>query len=142
MIPPPPLEIAFCAFLLENEISADRGKIEVMLKDFVPLECFSHPFTVSFVEMWKKSAQSEEDVFSAWSEALSGEERCILDTVLAEQIKAQATTMEIVDEMKEFGDIYNSADFGRNISSGGAPRFQYRQERRLRQERELSLPSA
>lgn len=102
VIPPPPLEIAFCAFLLENEISADKGKIEVMLKDFVPFECFSHPFTVSFVEMWKKSAQSEEDVFSAWSEALSGEERCILDTVLAEQIKAQATTMEIVDEMKEF----------------------------------------
>jgi DNA primase len=101
-IAPPPLEIAFCAFLLENEISDERGKIESMLSENVPFECLSHPFSVSFVEMWKKASSSSEDEFSLWSDTLSGEERNFLDIVLAEQIKAQATTMEVVDEMKEF----------------------------------------
>lgn len=102
VIPPPPLEIAFCAFLLENEVSDRSATIDGMVGEFLPAEVPSHAFTASFMKTWRAGRVSGEDVFSDWCRDMEPCDRAIFDTVLSEQEKAQSTTMEPVDEMKEF----------------------------------------
>ena len=101
-IPPPPRERAFCAFLLANECAADAKTIDGMLGEFLPPEVFVHPFTRAFVETWRTGAVTGEDVFAAWGEKLSGDERNWFDAALAEQQKAHSASMETVDVMQDF----------------------------------------
>lgn len=102
VIPPSPLEMAFCAYLLANEVSDASSVIDGMLGEFIPSGIFSHEFTSSFVETWREARLASEDVFSDWCQNLAPAERSLFDAVLLEQEKAQATTMEPVDEMKSF----------------------------------------
>ena len=101
-IPPPPRERALCAFLLANECAAEARTIDGMLGEFLPPEVYVHPFTRAFVDTWRTGAVTGEDVFSAWSEKLSGDERGWFDAVLAEQQKSLSASLEPAEVMQDF----------------------------------------
>ena len=97
--PPPPLEIAFCAFLIGNE--NDKTLAEMATK-FLPKQAFSNDFTVRFVKTWLDEASSGNDGFRDFAEGLSPCERKWLDSILLESSKADASEQSATDNMQEF----------------------------------------
>ena len=97
--PPPPLEMTFMQFLMENE----RDKtLDGMIGDFLPREVFAHAFTWRFVETWRMEVASGEDSFAAFAASLAGQERAWLDAVLVGVGKTQPSTLSATDIMQKF----------------------------------------
>ena len=97
--PPPPLEIAFCAFLIGNE--GDKTLAE-MAEKFLPDQVFANDFTVRFVRTWLGEASSGEDGFNDFAEGLSPEEGKWLGSIQIESSKADASEQSATDNMQEF----------------------------------------
>ena len=97
--PPPPAEIAFCAFLIGNEY--DRTLAEMAGK-FLPEQVFAHDFTVRFFRTWLDETASGNDGFSDFAGRLSQDDRKWLDSVLLESSKADASEQSATDNMQEF----------------------------------------
>ena len=101
--PPPPREMVFMQFLMENE----RDKtLDGMIGDFLPREVFAHGFTWRFVETWRMEVASGEDAFAAFAASLAGQERAWLDAVLVEVGKTQSSTLSATDIMQEFVKLF------------------------------------
>ena len=97
--PPPPLEIAFCAFLIGND---DDKTLTEMAEKFLPDSVFSHSFTVRFVRTWLDGTSSGEDGFHDFAECLAPEERKWLGSIQLESSKADASEQSATDNMQEF----------------------------------------
>jgi len=77
--PPPNPEMAFCAFLFENERNAEMASV---LASCAPCEIFSHEFTRRFVKAWRVDAETGTDAISALRKELPPSETVWLDRIL------------------------------------------------------------
>ena len=57
VIPPPPRELALCAFLMANEYDKT---LDGMIGEFLPPKVFAHDFTRRFVETWRAEVVTGE----------------------------------------------------------------------------------
>ena len=96
---PPPGEMAFCAFLMENEHDAT---LSVMVDDFLPPRVFASDFTSRFVSAWRAEIDDGADHFQPFAEGLSDRERSWFDGILQDGGKAQASELSATDNMKNF----------------------------------------
>ena len=97
--PPPPKELALCAFLMANEY--DRT-LDGMAGSFLPRKAFAHGFTARFVETWRAEVVKGEDLFAAFSEGLGQRERRWFDGVLMETEKSASSELDATDILQDF----------------------------------------
>ena len=96
---PPPGEMAFCAFLLENE---QDKTLDGMVGEFLPPPVFVSDFIVRFVSAWRAGVSDGADHLRALADGLSARERTWFDRILLEGGKAQASELSAVDNLKNF----------------------------------------
>jgi DNA primase len=80
--PPPTAEIELCKLLAANE---KNNELFGLLEKHAPDELFSHPFTVRFVNMWKKDVAEEGDSMAGFSAGCSVCEGRWLDGILTSE---------------------------------------------------------
>ncbi len=97
--PPPAREVALMEFLMAHE---NDQSIDAMLGEFLPLEVFSHDFTVRFCAVWRDQLVSGEDRFGAFADALETVSRGWFDNILLNAGKVQSSNLSVTDVMKEF----------------------------------------
>ena len=116
--PPPPVETAFCEFLVEHE--GDAG-IAAALSTLLPQSLGIHPFTRKFVDAWMEGATGEGTSLAGLFGSLSASERDWMEAILSTRGKTNFS--ELTKERV-------LADFLRSIWSAEATR------------RRMSLPAA
>jgi len=99
VIPPPPGELAFCAFLMAHEYDE---VLDGEIGEFLPPTLFAHAFTTRFVDVWRQEKACGEDLFAAFAEKLSNEERSWFDGILLDAGKANASALKTTDIMHDF----------------------------------------
>ena len=97
--PPPPREMALCAFLMGNEYDETLAG---MAAEFLPARAFASEFTAGFVETWLKEAREKTDCFQPFADGLDGHARIWFDEILSESSKSQASELSPTDNLQEF----------------------------------------
>ena len=98
-VPPPPKELALCAFLMANEYDK---KLEGMTGEFLPRRVFANDFTARFVETWRAEVMSGDDLFAAFAEGLVPRERQRFDAVLQETGMADSCGLDATKILQDF----------------------------------------
>ena len=98
-IPPPPRELALCAFLMANEYDKT---LDGMLGEFLPPKTFAHDFTRLFVETWRAEVVNGEDLLQDFAGRLSGRERMWFDKVLLSGGKTDSSGLSVTDILQDF----------------------------------------
>lgn len=99
VIPPPPRELAFCAFLMANEYDKT---LDGTIGEFLPSKVFVHAFTVRFVEVWRAEVVSGEDLMRDFAGGLPEEERRWFDSVLLNGGKTESSELKATDILQDF----------------------------------------
>ena len=99
VLPPPPRELALCAFLLANEYDQT---LAATVAEYLPAKVFAHDFTARFVETWRAEAAGGVDLMREFAAALGAEERAWLDDVLLDGGKAQSSGLSSTDILQDF----------------------------------------
>ena len=98
-IPPPPREMALCAFLMANEYDKT---LDGMLGEFLPPKVFAHDFTRRFVETWRAEVVRNEDLLRDFAGKLEGHEREWFDSVLLSGSKTESSGLSPADILQDF----------------------------------------
>ena len=114
--PPPPREMALCAFLMGNEYDETLAG---MAAEFLPPQAFASEFTAGFVEAWLMEAREKSDRLRPFADGLDGHARAWFDEVLSESAKSQASEQSPTDNLQEFIRAIWSAALRRR--RGGLP---------------------
>ena len=77
--PPSKTEMAFCAFLFENERNPEMAST---LASCAPYEIFAHEFTRRFVRAWREEAETGSNSIAALRVELRPAEAALLDEIL------------------------------------------------------------
>jgi len=77
--PPSKTEMAFCAFLFENERNPEMASV---LASCAPYDLFAHEFTRRFVKAWRTEAETGTDSIVALRSELPAAEAAWLDKIL------------------------------------------------------------
>ena len=99
VIPPPPRELALCAFLMANEYDKT---LDGMLGEFLPPKVFAHDFTRRFVETWRTEVVKNEDLLQEFAGKLEGHEREWFDSVLLSGSKTESSGLSPTDILQDF----------------------------------------
>ena len=99
VIPPPPRELALCAFLMANEY--DRT-LDGMLGEYLPPTEFAHDFTRRFIETWRAEVVKNEDLLQDFAGKLEGHEREWFDSVLLGGGKTESSGLSATDILQDF----------------------------------------
>ena len=99
VIPPPPRELALCAFLMANEYDKT---LDGMIGEFLPPKVFAHDFTRRFVEVWRAEVVKNEDLLQDFAGKLEGHEREWFDSVLLSGSKTESSGLSPTDILKDF----------------------------------------
>lgn len=99
VIPPPPRELALCAFLMANEY--DRT-LDGMLGEYLPPKVFAHDFTRRFIETWRAEVVKNEDLLQDFAGKLEGHEREWFDSVLLGGGKTESSGLSATDILQDF----------------------------------------
>lgn len=102
VLPPPPLEFAFCEFLLANEDAAEAKKLDGLIGEFLPREVFLHDFTWAFVETWRREIAEGVDYIAPWSDGLEPTKRAWFDRILLKQHHAIESGLGIFEIAEDF----------------------------------------
>ena len=98
-VPPPPKELALCAFLMANEYDKT---LNGMVGEFLPPQVLSHDFSRRFVEAWQAEVAKGEDTLQAFASELDSAARAWFDAVLLDSAKAQASGLSATDILQDF----------------------------------------
>ena len=98
-IPPPPRELAFCAFLMANEYDKT---LDGTIGEFLPPKVFAHDFTRRFVEIWRAEVVKNEDLVQGFAGGLAGHEREWFDSVLLSGGKTESSGLSATDILQDF----------------------------------------
>ena len=99
VMPPPPRELALCAFLMANEY--DRT-LDGMLGEYLPPKVFAHDFTRRFIETWRAEVVKNEDLLRDFAGKLEGREREWFDSVLLGGGKTESSGLSATDILQDF----------------------------------------
>ena len=99
VMPPPPRELALCAFLMANEY--DRT-LDGMLGEYLPPKVFAHDFTRRFIETWRAEVVKNEDLLRDFAGKLEGHEREWFDSVLLGGGKTESSGLSATDILQDF----------------------------------------
>ena len=99
VIPPPPRELALCAFLMANEYDKT---LDGMIGEFLPPKVFAHDFTRRFVETWRAEVVKNEDLLQGFAGKLKGHEREWFDSVLLGGSKTESSGLSPTDILQDF----------------------------------------
>ena len=99
VVPPPPKELALCAFLMANEYDKT---LNGMVGEFLPPQALSHDFSRRFVEAWQAEVAKGEDTLQAFASELDSAARAWFDAVLLDSAKAQASGLSATDILQDF----------------------------------------
>ena len=99
VVPPPPKELALCAFLMANEYDKT---LNGMVGEFLPPQVLSHDFSRRFVEAWQAEVAKGEDTLQAFASDLDSVARAWFDAVLLDSAKAQASGLSATDILQDF----------------------------------------
>lgn len=99
VMPPPPRELALCAFLMANEY--DRT-LDGMLGEYLPPKVFAHDFTRRFIETWRAEVVKNEDLLRNFAGKLEGHEREWFDSVLLGGGKTESSGLSATDILQDF----------------------------------------
>ncbi|MBQ0032077.1 MAG: DNA primase [bacterium] len=99
VIPPPPRELALCAFLMANEYDKT---LDGMIGEFLPPKVFAHDFTRRFVETWRAEVVKNEDLLQVFAGKLEGHEREWFDSVLLSGSKTESSGLSPTDILQDF----------------------------------------
>ncbi|MGN0832138.1 MAG: DNA primase [Kiritimatiellia bacterium] len=99
VLPPPPRELALCAFLLANEYDQTLADT---VAEFLPAKVFAHDFTARFVETWRAEAAGGGDLMREFADRLGADERAWLDVVLLDGGKTQSSGLSPTDILQDF----------------------------------------
>ena len=99
VIPPPPRELALCAFLMANEYDKT---LDGMIGEFLPSKVFAHDFTRRFVETWRAEVVKNEDLLQDFAGKLEGHEREWFDSVLLGGGKTESSGLSPTDILQDF----------------------------------------
>ena len=99
VIPPPPKELALCAFLMANEYDKT---LDGMIGEFLPPKVFAHDFTRRFVETWRAEVVKNEDLLQDFAGKLEGHEREWFDSVLLGGGKTESSGLSPTDILQDF----------------------------------------
>ena len=99
VVPPPPRELALCAFLMANEY--DRT-LDGMIGEFLPPKVFAHDFTRRFVETWRAEVVKNEDLLQDFAGKIEGHEREWFDSVLLSGSKTESSGLSATDILQDF----------------------------------------
>lgn len=99
VIPPPPRELALCAFLMANEYDKT---LDGMLGEYLPPKVFAHDFTRRFIEIWRAEVVQNEDLLQDFAGKLEGHERGWFDTVLLSGSKTESSGLSPTDILQDF----------------------------------------
>ena len=97
--PPPPKELALCAFLMANE---HDKLLDGMAGEFLPRRAFAHDFTARFVETWRAEVVKGEDLFALFAEGLNPREQKWFNGILIETKKSASSEMAPTDILQDF----------------------------------------
>ena len=98
-IPPPPREMALCAFLMANEYDKT---LDGMIGEFLPPKVFAHDFTRRFVETWRAEVVKNADLLQDFAGKLEGHEREWFDSVLLGGSKTESSGLSPTDILQDF----------------------------------------
>ena len=98
-IPPPPKELALCAFLMGNEYDKT---LDGMVGEFLPRKAFAHDFTAKFVDTWRAEVAGGEDLFAGVSAGLDGHERKWFDEILKATDRSASSGLDATDILQDF----------------------------------------
>ena len=99
VIPPPPRELALCAFLMANEYDKT---LDGMLGEFLPPKVFAHDFTQRFVGAWRAEVAKGEDALQEFAGQLGDGERKWFDAILLGGGKTESSAMSATDILQDF----------------------------------------
>lgn len=102
VLPPPPLELAFCEFLLANEYADEAKNLDGLIGEFLPREVFLHDFTWAFIETWRREIAEGADYVAPWSDGLLPTERAWFDRILLKQHHALESGLGIFEIAEDF----------------------------------------
>ena len=97
--PPPPKELALCAFLMSNEYDKN---LDGMAGSFLPRRAFAHDFTARFVETWRAEVVKGEDLFADFEKGLGPRERKWFGDILRETRMSESCGMPATDILQDF----------------------------------------
>ena len=97
--PPPPKELALCAFLMANEYDAT---LDGMVGEFLPERVFAHDFTRRFVATWRAEVVRNEDLLQAFAAELDEASRTWFDAILLNSAKTQASGLSVTAILEDF----------------------------------------
>ena len=97
--PPPPRELALCAFLMANEYDKT---LDGMIGEFLPPKVFAHDFTRAFVETWRAVVVKIEVLLQDFAGKLEGHEREWFDSVLLSGSKTESSGLSPTDILQDF----------------------------------------
>ena len=99
VVPPPPRELALCAFLMANEYDKT---LDGMIGEFLPPKVLAHNFTRRFVETWRAEVVKNEDLLQGFAGKLEGHEREWFDSVLLSGSKTESSGLSPTDILQDF----------------------------------------
>ncbi len=99
VIPPPPRELAFCAFLLANEYDK---MLDGMIAEFLPPTALAHDFTRRFLDVWRLELVKGEDLMQGFAANLPESERVWFDAVFLNSGKTQSSALSSTDILQDF----------------------------------------
>lgn len=98
-IPPPPKELALCAFLMANEYDKT---LDGMAGEYLPRQAFANDFTARFVETWRAEVASGDDLFVSFADSVSPRERTWFNEILQETGKSASSQLDATDILQDF----------------------------------------
>jgi len=98
-VPPAPIEMALCSFLMANEYDKALAGI---VGECLPRTAFGNDFTARFVAAWSDEAAAGEDRLSEFAEGLAVRERGWFDAVLRASGNASASALDSSDILRDF----------------------------------------
>lgn len=102
VLPPPPIELELCEFLLAHENDNEAKKIKLMVGEFLPSLVFTHDFSRRFVEVWCEHIETAEDLIAPWSDELSPLERGWFDSFLVRHTWIQESSETLDEKLRRY----------------------------------------
>ena len=99
ILPPPPKELALCAFLMANEYNVT---LDGMLGEFLLPKIFVHDFTRQFIDVWRAEVAKGEDLMQGFAEKLEGHAHEWFDKVLQSGGKTESSGLSATDILQDF----------------------------------------